>query len=145
MTDNNPLTYVLSTAKIDATGQRWVLALSQFNFDIRYRAGIRSSDVDGLSRYLFEKIDTADAEDSKFDNSTVKAICSVMQPTYCFALPEASLDLVEVIDSQGQVIAQRIWLRTEPCSVNTPLLIDDGACFWIRKYLLPYFRTITWL
>ena len=32
MTDNNPLTYVLTTAKLDATGQRWVAALSAYNF-----------------------------------------------------------------------------------------------------------------
>ena len=28
VTDNNPLTYVLTTAKLDATGQRWIAALS---------------------------------------------------------------------------------------------------------------------
>ena len=33
-TDNNPLTYVLTTAKLDATGQRWVAALANYNFDI---------------------------------------------------------------------------------------------------------------
>lgn len=27
VTDNNPLTYILSKAKLDATGQRWVAAL----------------------------------------------------------------------------------------------------------------------
>ena len=30
-TDNNPLTYVLTTAKLDATGHRWVAALSQLH------------------------------------------------------------------------------------------------------------------
>ena len=33
-TDNNPLTYVLTTAKLDATGHRWVAALSNYNFSI---------------------------------------------------------------------------------------------------------------
>ena len=28
-TDNNPLTYILSTARLDATGHRWVAALSK--------------------------------------------------------------------------------------------------------------------
>ena len=31
-TDNNPLTYVLTTAKLDATGHTWLAALSGFNF-----------------------------------------------------------------------------------------------------------------
>jgi len=75
LTDKNPLTYVLSTAKLDATGQRWVSALSQFKFDISYRAGIRNSDADGMSRYPYEKVDTTDSEGIKFENSTVKAIC----------------------------------------------------------------------
>ena len=33
-TDNNPLTYVLTTAKLDATGHRWVAALSNYTFSI---------------------------------------------------------------------------------------------------------------
>jgi len=49
-TDNNPLTYVMSTAKLDATGQRWVAALSMYNFDITYKAGKLNLDCDGLSR-----------------------------------------------------------------------------------------------
>lgn len=32
VTDSKPLTYVLSTAKLDATGYRWLAALSTFNF-----------------------------------------------------------------------------------------------------------------
>ena len=38
-TDNNPLTYVMTTAKPNATGQRWVSELADFNFDIKYRPG----------------------------------------------------------------------------------------------------------
>ena len=38
-TDNNPLTYVLTTAKLDATGQRWIAALGMYNFKILYRNG----------------------------------------------------------------------------------------------------------
>ena len=30
-TDNNPLTYILTTAKLDATGHRWLAELAQFN------------------------------------------------------------------------------------------------------------------
>lgn len=35
-TDNNPLTYVLGTAKLNAEGHRWVGQLADFNFDIQY-------------------------------------------------------------------------------------------------------------
>jgi hypothetical protein len=38
--DNNPMTYVLTTAKLDATGHRWLAALAAFNFNILYRPGL---------------------------------------------------------------------------------------------------------
>ena len=31
-TDNNPLTYILTTAKLDDTGQRWVAKLAKLQF-----------------------------------------------------------------------------------------------------------------
>lgn len=49
-TDNNPLTYILSTAKLNATGLRWVGELSDFNFEIKYRPGKVNIDADSLSR-----------------------------------------------------------------------------------------------
>ena len=38
-TDNNPLTYVTSTAKLNATGHRWLAELADFNFTIKYHPG----------------------------------------------------------------------------------------------------------
>ena len=35
-TDNNPLTYMLTTPNLDATGHRWVSALAGFNFRLEY-------------------------------------------------------------------------------------------------------------
>jgi transposase InsO family protein len=49
-TDNNPLCYVLSTAKLDACGHRWLAELSTFDFDIQYRSGKKNGDADALSR-----------------------------------------------------------------------------------------------
>ena len=49
-TDNNPLTYILSTARLDATGHRWVAALSNYNFTLTYRSGKLNKDADALSR-----------------------------------------------------------------------------------------------
>lgn len=50
-TDNNPLTYVLSTARLNAVGHRWVGELADFHFDIKYRPGKMNADADTLSRY----------------------------------------------------------------------------------------------
>lgn len=49
-TDNNPLTYILSTAKLNAVGHRWVGELADFRFDIKYRPGKVNVDADTLSR-----------------------------------------------------------------------------------------------
>ena len=49
-TDNNPLTYVLSSAKLSATSLRWIGALADFNFTIHYRPGKSNIDADALSR-----------------------------------------------------------------------------------------------
>ena len=56
-TDNNPLTHIMSSAKLDATGQRWASALGQYDFDSIYRSGLNNVDVDIMSRYPFEKED----------------------------------------------------------------------------------------
>lgn len=48
--DNNPLTYILTTARLDAARHRWVAELADFNFDVRYKPGRLNGDADGLSR-----------------------------------------------------------------------------------------------
>ena len=49
-TDNNPLTYVLTSAKLDACGQRWVSAIVPMNFNLHYKPGRTNVDADALSR-----------------------------------------------------------------------------------------------
>ena len=38
-TDNNPLTYILMTPKLDALGHRWVVALAGYNMKLEYLKG----------------------------------------------------------------------------------------------------------
>jgi transposase InsO family protein len=49
-TDNNPLTYVLTSAKLNAVGMRWVNELCEYNFTIQYKRGKENVDADYLSR-----------------------------------------------------------------------------------------------
>lgn len=71
-TDNNPLTYVLTSAKLDATGHRWVTALSSYNFSITYKPGKSNTDADLLSR-LPSKMETMNGD-------TVRAVMDEKQP-----------------------------------------------------------------
>ena len=48
--DNNPLTYMMTTPNLDATGHQWVGALANYNFKIEYLKGWDNSTVDVLSR-----------------------------------------------------------------------------------------------
>ena len=38
-TDNNPLTYIMTTPDLDGTGHQWVGALAKFNFWLEYQKG----------------------------------------------------------------------------------------------------------
>lgn len=49
-TDSNPLTYLVTSAKLSPTDHRWLSSLAVFDFDISYRCGKANGDADGLSR-----------------------------------------------------------------------------------------------
>ena len=84
-TDNNPLTYVLSTAKLDACSHRWVARLANYNFNIHYRSGISNVDADALSCIQWPSI-LSDPEMMEFDETigtqSIKAICNSSRISY---------------------------------------------------------------
>ena len=47
-TNNNPLTYVLTTVKLDAASHHWVTSLANYNFRLHYWAGRTNIDADAL-------------------------------------------------------------------------------------------------
>ena len=49
-TDNNPLTYVLTTPNLDATGHHWMEALASFEFKLEYQKESENGVADVLSR-----------------------------------------------------------------------------------------------
>ena len=56
-TDNNPLTYVLTTVKLDAMGHRWVASLANYNFHLHYQSERSNVEGDALSRINWGKKD----------------------------------------------------------------------------------------
>ena len=78
-TDNNPLTYVLPTAKLNATGHRWVAELSDFHFNVKYPPGMANKDADdSLSRIhsdIEQYIDSCTEQvDPEWIKATVEAV-----------------------------------------------------------------------
>ena len=49
-TDNNPLTYIMSTPNLDTTGHHWVSALAKYNFWLEYQKGRDNAAADALSQ-----------------------------------------------------------------------------------------------
>ena len=54
--------YILTTAKLDTTGQRWVASLANYNFKIFYRSGKLNAEVDALSQIPWENIQVDNME-----------------------------------------------------------------------------------
>ena len=49
-TDNNPLTYIFSSAHLDAAGHSWVANLANYNFSLEYQRGKDNTVTNFLSR-----------------------------------------------------------------------------------------------
>ena len=49
-TDNNPLTYIFSSANLDAAGQCWVACLTSYNFSLEYQKGKDNTVANFLSQ-----------------------------------------------------------------------------------------------
>ena len=71
--DNNPLTYVLTTAKLNATGHRWVAQLSDFHFTVKYRPGMANKGADSLSRIHSDIEQYMDSCTEQVDPEWIKA------------------------------------------------------------------------
>ena len=74
-TDNNPLTYIFSTANLDAAGQRWVAHLASYNFALEYQKGKDNTVADFLS-HLEDRLPEGEVQDylSKIPYPGVKAV-----------------------------------------------------------------------
>ena len=98
VTDNNPLTYIMTTAKLNATGMRWVHQLADFNFSLRYRPGTTHIDADFLSRHPLEQIkELEEAADESVSMQDVKMLLSESsRPTPACEFLNVSINALEV-------------------------------------------------
>ena len=90
-TDNNLLTYVMTTAKLDAMGHRWVTSFANYNFLLHYCPGRSSVEADALSRIDWGKNDQA------FPAETIQAIVTA-------AVTGQGKDYIEAIPWSHQAI-----------------------------------------
>ena len=123
-TDNNPLTYVTTTAKLDVTSHRWLASLSNYNFSLSYRRGKANNDADGLSRRPYAVKEVFPEVIKALSQATL-----VNKDTFAFAetvvVSENSTleppDLDTKIDSQG--LQQIDWKKEQNRDPNISVII----------------------
>ena len=95
LTDNNPLTYILTTPNLDALGHRWVAALARYNMTIKY---LKGSDkvADALSWI-----------DTRLDPETVTELLNHAKGTG----PRAETEDIRVMEEEERA-DQEVILRT---------------------------------
>ena len=89
--------YILTSAKLDAIGQRWVASLANYDFRIFYKTGKTNVEVDALSRI-------PRSEHTKIDAPTVKAIINVVPHT---DLSEYNFHPMDIVCKSTQVVAHK--------------------------------------
>ena len=98
-TDNNPLTYVLSSAKLNAVGMRWANDLADFNFSIHYKPGKTNVDADYLSR-------------RPTDIAELKKSCTETVDAQCLSEVMAGVEYSGPVLS-GAIVAKKLELKSE--------------------------------
>ena len=74
-TDNNPLTYIFSSANLDAAGQHWVARLTSYNFSLEYQKG-KDNTVANFLSWMSEHLPEEEVQEylNKIPYPGVKAV-----------------------------------------------------------------------
>ena len=105
-TDNNPLTYILTTAKLDATRQWWVASFTNYDFTIHYRSGKQNTEADTLSRVKWHHE----------DDVQVKAILargSNADTTIPLGISSSSVHCNNIQVNSTPKLAQEDWIKEQ--------------------------------
>ena len=136
-TDNNPLTYILTTPNLDACGHRWVSSLAQYTFKIEYLKGTDNKVADVLShiethldddamRKLLESCPTTEIKGSKAEVPEIKG-SKAEPPVFEDQLPESEDRALctkvrkEVVN---EVIQRSRHLHVPHAEADNPALIE---------------------
>ena len=143
-TDNNPLTYVVTSAKLDACSHRWVAALASYDFSLYYKQGKQNVDADSLSRMKWPavlKISDGDSF-SYVDPVVVKAALLGVSIPYGFMEIVAKSMNVVPPDSQSYFeseMTQENWIYEQgkdPVINYIVQLLKQGNLLKVKPYQL---------
>ena len=128
--DNNPLTYVLTTAKLDATGQRWIANLANYNFKIFYHSGKLKIDGDSLSRIPWEmELVRGTTLDSVLLKSTI------VNPQISIPmLPNAVIPVCKLVIGSESHLTRTQWKQEQRSDYSLKRLIELLECDELLSY-----------
>ena len=112
-TDNNPLTYILKSAKLDVVSQHWVTALAMYNFKLYYKTGKSNVEGEALSQIPWHKTKSGYSD---LDPVTVKVI---------IAGCTTEIPLIEAYAGKAIIPFQEKTSKTE-VDQNTLILNQNG-------------------
>ena len=118
-TDNNPLTYIHKSLKVDATTQRWLAALGEYDFSIHYKPGNTNIDADILSRLHEDDVEVS-------TNSVSVESLQTYDPTWIQYVDVSQLD--ENIIANVEVKPQFDWFKLQSEDVELQLAIELLGC-----------------
>ena len=107
--DNNPLTYILSSAHLDAAGHRWVTSLADYKFSLEYQKGKDNTVADFLSRM----------EDRLPKEEVEEALCRVKIP---------ASGVKAMLDNADTPIAERAEMGNDVLPIRACLAETLSAC-----------------
>lgn len=116
LTDNNPLTYVLTSVKLDTTGHCWLAALAMLDFDIFYKSGKKNADADGLSRKPQDAL--SDDEDTLEMDNKIALLKNRVQPIQENDQAVFRREALVAVCQKHQVMVLRILANPENAQVN---------------------------
>ncbi len=119
--DNNPLTYILTSAKLDATRHRWVAELSDFNFTIRYRPGKINVDADTLSRFPLDLDEASKDYSAEMSGATVGAVFEAEEHS-----ATGNLVWISAVSSDINILDVDVQLKDEMVEYNGKKLFSTS-------------------
>ena len=135
-TDINPLTYVLTSAKLDACGQRWVAKLANYNFSIKYRCGVSNTEADALSRIKWPEAisEKLDLDNGCMDTHVINAILTgAVSKSSLIESVSCSTDVILTeLDKTTSKLSNINWMKEQRLDPNLGViirLIESGQLF----------------
>ena len=119
-TDNNPLTYIFSSANLDAAGQQWVAHLTSYNFSLEYQKGKDNTVADFLS-WMNERLPEEEVQEylNQIPHPGVKAVLNnAITPIE----EHAEQGVRPTLDSQGG--SQEVTMEARPTRLATTNVTD---------------------